>query len=163
MNAHELAQVNIARMRAPLEDPLMAEFREQLDAVNAVADAWPGFVWRLQTDDGDATSIRVFEDALILLNMSVWQSLDALHDYVYRSAHVGPLRARRQWFEPMQQASVCLWWVRPGERPTPEDGRDRLNHLRLHGPTPHAFTFRAPFDANGRALEPATLKPARSG
>ena len=155
MTGHHLAQMNIARMRAPLEDPLMADFRAQLDSVNAVADQWPGFVWRLQTDDGDATSIRVFDDALILINMSVWESVAALYDYVYRSVHLGPLRARRQWFEPMQEASVALWWVPAGHLPAPEEGRDRLIHLRKNSPTPHAFHFKSLFDPLGNPVPPA--------
>jgi hypothetical protein len=97
---HHLAQANIARMRAPLEDPLMAGFVAQLDGINALADRSRGFVWRLQTDDGNATGIRAFDDERILFNMSVWESIEALHEHAYRSEHVAVFRAPRQWFEP---------------------------------------------------------------
>jgi hypothetical protein len=146
VDGHQLAQMNVARMKAPLDHALMESFRAQLDTINAIADDWPGFVWRLQDEDGDATSIRVFDDALILVNMSVWESADALYEYVYRSAHLGLLRDRREWFEPMGDASVVLWWVAAGHIPTPEEGRDRLHHLRAWGATAHAFTFKSLFD-----------------
>ena len=137
-----LAQANIARMRAPLEDPLLAGFASQLDAINAAADRSPGFVWRLQTDAGNATAIRAFEDDLILFNMSVWESLEALHHYVYRSEHVGPLRDRRQWFEPMSGPTLVLWWIPAGHLPTIEEAKERLRTLAMEGPTTNAFTFK---------------------
>lgn len=157
MDGFHIAQMNVARMKAPLDDPIMRTFNEQIDAVNAVADAWPGFVWRLQDEEGDATSIRVFDDALLLVNMSLWESPDALFEYVYKSAHLGPLRSRRDWFEPMREASVVLWWVPAGHIPTPEEGRHRLEHLRANGPTPYAFTLRALYDPQG---EPAQITRA---
>src|SRR5262249_31099279 len=119
MPIFQLAQANIARMRAPLESDLMEGFRSQLARINAVADASPGFVWRLQSEAADATAIRAFDDPLLLVNMSVWESLEALHAYVYRSEHVGPLRGRRAWFEPLAgRASLVLWWVPAGHLPT---------------------------------------------
>jgi hypothetical protein len=146
---HHLAQANIARMRAPLEDPIMYGFVSQLDAINALADASPGFVWRLQTEEGDATSLRAFEDPLILINMSVWESLDALHAYVYKSGHSGPLRMRRDWFEPMDVPALVLWWVTAGHRPTVEEAKARFATLAERGPSPEAFTFRKAFPAPG--------------
>jgi hypothetical protein len=138
-----LAQANVANMRAPLEDPIMEGFRSQLDRINALADASPGFVWRLQTDSGNATDIRAFENELILFNMSVWESIEALHAYVYRSEHAGPLRARRQWFVPTAGPTVVLWWIPAGHLPTVEEAKERLALLQARGPGPEAFTFRS--------------------
>lgn len=142
-----LAQINIARMRAPVDDPLMADFVAQLDAVNAVADQSPGFVWRLQDDAGDATSIRVFDDDRILINMSVWETVEALQTYVYRSVHLSVLKDRKRWFEPLGRPHTALWWIPAGHLPTPEDGKHRLDLLHWHGPTPEAFTFKHLFPA----------------
>ena len=100
MAGFHLAQVNIGRLRAPVDDPIMAGFKNQLAPINALADSSPGFVWRLQTEDGDATAIKPFPDeALMAINMSVWASLEALQQFVYKSGHVGPLRDRKEWFE----------------------------------------------------------------
>ncbi|MFI5317915.1 MAG: DUF3291 domain-containing protein [Myxococcota bacterium] len=144
-----LAQANVAHMRAPLEDPPMDGFRSQLERINALADRSPGFVWRLQSDAGDATAIRAFDDPLILFNMSVWESLEGLHAYVYRSDHVQPLRARREWFRPMPGPSLVLWWIPARHTPTVEEARAKLDALRRGGPGPQAFTFRQPFPTPG--------------
>ena len=147
MHVH-LAQANIGRLRAPLEDPMMASFRAQLDPINALADRSPGFVWRLQTEDGNATAIRPYaDDHLIAINLSVWETLESLHQFVYRTAHVGVLRDRKQWFEQMDGPILVLWWVPAGQLPTVADAQARLQHLKEHGPTAHAFTFRTPFPA----------------
>jgi hypothetical protein len=141
-----LAQVNIGRFRAPIESPIMEGFRTQLDPINALADASPGFVWRLQAEDGNATSIRPSDhDPLLAINLSVWESLEALQNFVYRSHHVGTLRGRHRWFEPMEGPILALWWVPAGHIPAVEEAMDRLEHLKTHGPTAHAFTFRSPF------------------
>ena len=150
-NPTHLAQFNIARMRAPIDDPVMEGFRSQLERINAIADQSPGFVWRLQTEDGDATAVRAYSDPLTIVNMSVWESLEALHGYVYRSPHVGPLRDRRQWFEPAEGPILVLWWVAAGHIPTVEEAMSRLEHLRMHGPSETAFTFREPFPPPGEA------------
>ncbi len=136
-----LAQANIARMLAPLDDPVMAEFVAWLEPVNALADASPGFVWRLQTEDGDATAIRAFADPLILFNLSVWESVEALEAYVYRSDHVHALRQRKQWFRPAVDPQVVLWWVRAGQPQSIDEAKKRLDLLRERGPTAEAFTF----------------------
>jgi hypothetical protein len=146
-----LAQANIARMRAPLADPVMEGFRSQLERINALADRSPGFVWRLQTDEGDATAVRAYDDERVLFNMSVWESLEALHAYVYRSDHVGPLRGRRAWFEPLSVPSLVLWWIPASHTPTVAEAREKLERLRELGPTAGAFTFRQPFPAPGAA------------
>jgi uncharacterized protein DUF3291 len=144
-----IAQANVAHMRAPLEDPIMEGFRSQLDRINAIADRSPGFVWRLQTPEGDATAIRAYDDERILFNMSVWESIAALHHYVYRSDHVGPLRQRRDWFLPMKGPVLVLWWIRAGHVPTVDEAKDRLRWLTERGATADAFTFRQPFAPPG--------------
>ena len=146
-----LAQLNIGRMRGPIDDPVMEGFRSQLEAINALADRSPGFVWRLQTEDGDATAIRAYEDPLMAVNMSVWESLDALHAYVYSSAHVGVLRDRKQWFDPASDHILVLWWVPAGHVPTIDEAKQKLAALRAHGPSAAAFTFRKPFPPPGAA------------
>ncbi len=146
---HHLAQFNIARMRAPIDDPVMEGFRSQLERINALADQSAGFVWRLQTSDGDATAVRAYADPLVIVNMSVWESLEALHQYVYQSPHVGPLRDRREWFEAATAPTLVLWWVPKGRIPTVEEAMESLEHLRTHGPTERAFTFRQPFPPPG--------------
>ena len=133
-------------MRAPLDDPLMAGFVARLEPLNALADASPGFVWRLQTEAGDATEIDVFGDELILFNMSVWESIEALESYVYMSNHVQAVQQRSDWFERPKRSPFVLWWIEEGCKPTIEEGKARLEKLWADGPTPHAFTFRRRFD-----------------
>jgi heme-degrading monooxygenase HmoA len=146
--AHHLAQLNIAVARAPMDDALMAAFAAALDEVNAIADQSPGFVWRLQDDDGNATAIRPYEDERVMVNMSVWESVEALRAFVYgRNRHKHFLQRRREWFEHMEEAYVVLWWVPAGHIPSVEEAKERLEHLREHGPTPEAFTFRQSFEA----------------
>jgi hypothetical protein len=141
-----LAQLNVGRLLAPLESETLAGFVSALEPINALADGHPGFVWRLQTDAGDATSIRPTEDDLFLINMSVWSSLETLRAFVYTTAHVQVLRQRRAWFEQLATSHMVLWWVRAGQIPTIEEALERLERLRQDGPTPAAFTFRAPFE-----------------
>jgi hypothetical protein len=150
----QLAQVNIGRVRGQMTDPIMQDFVAQLPAINALADQAPGFIWRLQTEDGDATAFRPYDDPTILINMSVWTDLASLRDYVYRSAHASVMRRRREWFERFEGVYVVLWWVPAGHRPTLPEAVERLAHLEAHGPTPHAFSFRQAFDAEGRPLSP---------
>jgi hypothetical protein len=145
VGTHHLAQLNVARFKAPMEDPAMAGFVEQLDPVNEIADAAPGFVWRLQTEEGNATSIHIFADDLMLVNMSVWESVEALADFVYRSGHIDIMRRRREWATRMVEAHMCLWWVPAGSIPTLDEAVERLDHLREEGPTPRAFTFKKRF------------------
>ena len=140
----QIAQVNIALPRAPLDSDLLADFVALLDPINELADRSPGFVWRLQTEEGDATAIRAFDDDRLIVNMSVWESIEALWAFVYDSAHLDVMRRRREWFERMQM-HMCLWWVPPGHEPTIAEAEERLAHLRAHGPNPHAFTFKQRF------------------
>ena len=145
----QLAQVNIGRARGEMTDPVMAEFVARLAEINALADGSPGFVWRLQTEDGDATAVRPYADTRILINMSVWTDLAALRAYVYRSAHAAVMRRRREWFERFESVYVALWWVPAGHRPTVAEAVERLAHLERHGPTGFAFSFSEPFEATG--------------
>jgi uncharacterized protein DUF3291 len=161
MAGHHLAQLNIALLSAPLDSPQLAGFVAALDEINALADAAPGFVWRLQTEDGDATAIRAFDDDRLIVNMSVWASVEALADYAYRSDHVRVLRRRREWFESMREAYQVLWWVPAGELPTVAEARRRLEHLREHGPSEHAFTFRTPFPAPAESGVPGAAPAAQ--
>jgi hypothetical protein len=123
-----------------------------LDEINALAAASPGFVWRFQTEDGNATAVRPFDDDSILINMSVWESVEALADYVYRSDHTSYLTRRREWFERSNDVYVVLWWVPAGHRPTVGEAIERLEHLREHGPSVEAFTFRRVFTPDGTAV-----------
>ena len=136
-----VAQLNIGRLVAPTDDPAVAEFMDALEPINALADEAPGFVWRLQTEEGDATSIKLFDDDLIIINFSVWETVDQLREYVYKSAHRDYLRRRLEWFEKHVDAHLVLWWVPEGEIPSIEEALERLDHLRRHGTSAHAFTF----------------------
>jgi hypothetical protein len=144
--AFHLAQCNVVKLKGPLDSPQVAGFVAALDPINALADAAPGFVWRLKTEDGDATSIRVFDDDQILLNMSVWESIETLKDYVYRSAHKEVLHRRRLWAEQFDSAQSAMWWVRAGELPEVPEAVVRLARLQRDGPSPFAFTFQRPFE-----------------
>lgn len=143
-SAFQLAQLNVGRTREPQDSELLAGFVAALDPVNAAADEAPGFVWRLQDESGDATSIRAFEDELMIVNMSVWESIEALRAFVYSSPlHKSVLRRRREWFERMELYLV-LWWVERGHIPSVEEAKERLEVLGDQGPGPRAFTFRHP-------------------
>jgi hypothetical protein len=158
---YHLAQLNVGTLRAPLDDPAIAGFAEALDPVNALADAAPGFVWRLQTEDGNATAVKVAPDPLFIINLTVWTSVEALADFVYGDLHRQILRGRRQWFEAVSEAIFVLWWIPAGARPTPDEAMARLERLRRDGPTAEAFTFRRAFPAPG-ADAPAP-RPAAGG
>lgn len=143
---HHIVQANIARMRAALDDPVMAGFVERLEPLNALADSSPGFVWRLQTEAGDATEIEVFDDERVLFNMSVWESIEALEAYVYKSNHVNAVKRRTEWFERPTKSPFVLWWVEAGTIPTIQEAKARLENLWENGPTGEAFTFRHRFE-----------------
>ncbi|MGW8730213.1 DUF3291 domain-containing protein [Streptomyces sp. NPDC055808] len=144
---YELAQVNIARLKYPLESVELTDFVTALDPVNAVADAADGFVWRLQSDSGNATDVPVFGDTSMIVNMSVWRDEASLKAFMYAGRHRELLARRFEWFERIEEALVALWWVPAGHRPTVEEAEKRVLHLRDHGPTPHAFTLRSGFPA----------------
>ena len=144
MALYQLAQLNIASMLQPLESPGMADFVANLERINALAEASPGFVWRLQDEAGDATAIRPFGEE-VLVNLSLWRDVDALRDYVYKSAHAEVLKRRAEWFARMGEAHMVLWWVPAGHLPSVEEAAARLRLLREQGPSVQAFGFRQTF------------------
>ena len=139
---YHIAQLNIARMVAPIDSDTMSGFVARLDEINALADRYQGFVWRLQTEDGDATALRPYEDDRIIVNMSVWESIDALFDFTYKSTHLELLKSRWDWFEHMQDFHLCMWWIPAGTIPTTDDAKQRLDYMNEHGISPVAFTFK---------------------
>jgi heme-degrading monooxygenase HmoA len=143
----QIAQVNIARLIAPLDDPRIDEFREAIDRINRLGEAQPGFVWRATGAGFDATDCRVFDDPDILINATVWQSLEHLAAFAYRTEHREFVRRRHDWFEPASEAYQAIWWVKEGDIPTLDECVERLAHLRAHRPTPFAFDFRTRFPA----------------
>lgn len=145
---HELAQLNIAQLAAPIDSPQLVDFVSSLERINALAEASPGFVWRLQDEAGDATAIRHFGDDVII-NMSVWRDVASLQDYVYRSAHTEVLRRRQEWFEKIRESYLALWWVPAGHRPSLDEAGSRLESLRRNGPTVEAFSFKKTFTPPG--------------
>ena len=163
MAIYHVAQVNIGRVKAPVEDPLMAGFYTRLDEINALADRSPGFVWRLQTPVGNATYFRPYpEDDRVLINMSVWETVEALHHYVYKTAHAELLRQREAWFEKFFGAYTALWWVPVGHRPGMDEATKRLAHLERHGPSQFAFTFKTTFPPDKqfqRAIDWSSFQP----
>ncbi len=145
MAEYQLAQINVAKAVAEMDADVMQGFVSRLEEINALADKSPGFVWRLQSEDGDATSINVFDDALMLINISVWDSIESLKAFVYRSVHVELIQDREAWFNKMIMAHQALWWIPAGHIPSEEAGKEKLAYIRDHGPTPEAFTFGRPF------------------
>lgn len=148
MSNYHIAQLNIARLLAPIDSPQLSDFVANLDRINALAEESPGFVWRLQTEDGDATGIDFFGSDQIV-NLSVWDSIEKLHHYVYRTAHVEILSRKKEWFQKMGEAHMVLWWVPAGHIPSIEEASHKLNMLRESGPTSEAFTFKKAFPAPG--------------
>jgi len=158
MSAFHLAQVNVARLLAPLDSPQLSGFVSRLDEVNALAEAAPGFVWRL-TDEGsnNATAVPIDDDGMFIVNLSVWVSIEALRAFAYSGAHLEVFKQRGEWFSRLKEAATAMWWVPAGHRPTVAEARDRLAHLRAHGPSAFAFPFGAPFPAP--ADPPAAEQP----
>jgi hypothetical protein len=152
-----LAQLNIGRVRAPMTDPLMAGFVAELESVNALADSAPGFIWRLQTEAGDATAIRPYDDDTILINMSMWETVEALKAYVYRTHHADVMRQREKWFERLDTYFIALWWVPAGTIPTVLEAKLRLDHLRQHGESPYAFSFKKVYPPATESSEAVTI------
>lgn len=149
MAVFHLAQLNLALPREPLDSPLLAEFMANLDRVNARADARPGFAWRMQTEDGNNTAVRGFDDDALIVNLSVWEDVEALRAFVYADrVHLDVMRHRREWFRRME-VFLVLWWIPAGHVPTVAESEERLDRLRAHGPTPEAFTFRRHFPPPG--------------
>ncbi len=159
MPSFELAQFNVARARGPLDSRRMQGFVDNLERINALADTAPGFVWRLQTDAGDATGLRPYGEDM-LVNLSVWSDLASLRDFVYRSAHVEVMKQRQEWFERLNEVYLVLWWVPGGHRPGLAEAEARLKQLRKQGPGPEAFNFKKAWPAPDTARRPASRRPA---
>jgi hypothetical protein len=162
MTKYHIAQVNIGRIKAELDDPIMHGFVSRLDEINALAETSPGFVWRLQTEEGNATYLRPYQDDRTLLNMSVWESVEDLRHYVYHTAHVELMRKRQAWFERFAGAYTSLWWVPIGHIPGIDEAKKRLAHLEAHGPTEFAFTFKSviqPDEEFQRKIEWSAFEP----
>ena len=155
----QVAQINIATALYPADDGRISGFYAQLDDVNALADNSAGFVWRLQSDTGNATDILVGDDPLLIVNMSVWQSVEALFDFAYKSAHRNVVANRRKWFSRPAGAYQVLWWIRAGHRPSIEEGMSRLKLLQVSGHGPQAFTFKERFPPPGDSQIPRNLNP----
>lgn len=145
---YQLAQINIARARESMESDLMKGFVDRLDEINSLADGSPGFIWRLQSEDGDATSIQAFDDPLMIINISVWENVRSLKEFVYKSTHVELIQDRDAWFNKMLKVHQALWWIPSGHIPSIEEGKEKLDHLQKNGPSEIAFTFAKPHKQN---------------
>ncbi len=145
MTRYHLAQANIAYGIETLDHPIMSGFVSELDRINALAEKSDGFVWRLKSDEGDATAFKIFEDEKIIINMSVWDSIEALRSYVYSSEHLEILKQKRQWFEKPKSAHLALWWIPVGEKPAIDDAKYRLGEIQRIGPSEIAFNFVKPY------------------
>jgi hypothetical protein len=152
--AHQLAQVNVARLRHPADDPRLRPFFDALARVNKAADAAPGFVWRHEDPNGHLRGGTLLGDDRLVVNLSVWESYQAMHEFVYYAIHGRYLRRKTEWFERLPSPYIALWWVPEGTRPTPQDALTRWRYLRAHGPTPQVFTIRHRFDEHGRRERP---------
>lgn len=142
-----IAQMNVGRALHDTDDERMAGFMDNLDRINALAEASPGFVWRFMDESGNATNVQLTDDPRFIVNMSVWESIDALYDFAYKSAHTPFIGRRHDWFEKPSEPIQVLWWLRKGDPyPDPAAGLARLKFLRKNGPGPKAFTFKQRFD-----------------
>ncbi|TGN39544.1 DUF3291 domain-containing protein [Marinobacter confluentis] len=151
MSRYYIAQLNIAQLKAPIDSPQLSDFVNNLDRINALADDSPGFVWRLQTEEGNATDIDYFGSDTIM-NLSVWDSVEALHRFVYRTAHVEIMSRKKEWFHSMNEAHMVLWWVPAGHMPSLYEAAEKLNAFRQQGPSPNAFTFKKAYPPPGEAI-----------
>ena len=151
---YHFAELNVARLHRPLDGPENAEFVAALDAVNLIAERTPGFVWRLQDEDGASSSyVTAYDDPLEIVNLTVWSDIESLRHFTYRSGHGAYLRRRREWFEAPSQPHMVCWWVPAGDVPTVADATRRLDVLRTDGPTCNGFLFTDPFPAPTAATQ----------
>lgn len=142
----QLAQINIARTKAAMDEPLMKEFVDNLVPINAIAEASPGFVWRLQDESGDATSIQAFDDPSLIVNLSVWESVESLKSFLFKTHHIDFLKRKSEWFEKLDEANYVLWWVPEGHQPSVAEAKERLLYFREHGESDFAFSFKRRVD-----------------
>ena len=145
MSNFQLAQINVAHAIDDLDSATLAGFVNRLDEINALADSAPGFVWRLISDENDSSYIPAYKNPRIIVNLSVWENLESLKMFVYRSAHVELIQQKKDWFKPVTTAHMALWWVPKDTQPSESDGAHRLSHLTKHGTSPEAFTFSKPY------------------
>jgi len=149
---YQLAQVNTAKMHADLDDPIMSGFVARLDEINALADGSKGFVWRFQTEAGDATYLRPFADTRILFNMSVWETPEDLRDYVYASKHLELLKAKTDWFTKLGEPHLALWWIQKNHLPSVDEALEKLQMIKANGSSPDVFTFATPYPKPNQAI-----------
>jgi Domain of unknown function (DUF3291) len=140
-----LAQVNIAKMLAPIDSLLMKDFVDNLSRINALAEQSEGFIWRLKDENDNATSLKVFDDDFLIINMSVWESKEALFKFTYNSSHIEILKRKKEWFQKMTAMHMAIWYVPVGHFPSPEEAKERLSYLNEHGETPYSFLFKSNF------------------
>ncbi len=153
MSKYQLAEINVAKMiGVDIEDPIMKEFVDNLDRVNELAESSPGFVWRLKGDGNNATDLNPYHDVQIIVNISVWNSIENLENYVFRTFHSDFLKRRKEWFKSFGKAYTAMWWIPEGAYPSVQEAVDRLDYLQKHGPTERAFSFRKKFPPPGPLL-----------
>jgi hypothetical protein len=140
---HHLAQLNIGRIRYEIDDPRMADFAGNLQVVNRLAERSPGFVWRYIDESGNSTATRPYADARIAINLSVWESVEALERFVYLTVHNQFYGRRAEWFEHFEEPYFVMWWVPAGQLPSVTEAVERLEHFKRHGATEHAFDWSA--------------------
>lgn len=140
-----LAQLNIAEPKFSLDKPEMADFVNNLEPINAIAEQSAGFIWRLKDDSGDATNIKVDANPDIIVNMSVWENQASLKDFMFKTHHIDFLKRKKEWFHTMNTPSYVMWWIPKGHIPTVQEAIEKLEHLRIHGETPLAFSFKSQF------------------
>ncbi len=148
MPKFHLAQVNISKLLQPIDSPLLADFVAQLDEINTLADQSKGFVWRLKGENENATALRVFEDEMMIINMSVWETVEDLKEFSYKTAHSGVMKDRNKWFEKPQAAHLALWWIPAGHIPSPQEAKEKLASINKNGSTSFSFTFKNVFLPN---------------
>lgn len=144
MHTLHLAEVNIAKRLAPMDDPIMQDFVNNVDKMNAIADAAEGFIWRMKDEDKELGA-KIFQDDELLINMSVWKDLESLFNYTYKSRHIEVFKRKKEWFSKMKMMHMAFWYVPEGYEPTFQDAKDRLDYLNMYGDTPYAFSFKSKF------------------
>jgi len=148
MSDYNLAQVNIAKMLAPMDDTIMQNFVNNLDRINEIAEQAEGFIWRLKDGEDYEKAAEVFKDETLIVNMSVWTDMDSLFNYVYKSGHIEVFKRKKEWFSKLKMMHMVFWFVQAGHTPTPEEAKACLNYINTHGETPYAFTFKSKFISN---------------
>ena len=147
---HQIAQINIARMiGVNIDDPIMQEFVDNLDSVNELAESSPGFIWRIKDDSNNASSFNPYDDEQIIINISVWEDIESLEQFTYKTFHTDFLRRRREWFQKFGKASFAMWWIKEGDFPTVEEAVEKLAYFQLYGPSVSVFDFKERFSAPG--------------